>query len=47
MIEFILFLIGLMLGGSFGVIAMCLLQVNRLYDHKNYRKDDDNDETNS
>lgn len=47
MLEFILFLIGLMLGGSFGVIAMCLLQVNRHDDHKYYRKEDDNDETNS
>lgn len=40
--EFIFFLIGLLLGGTVGVVTMCLLQINRLnrYD----RKDGDHDE---
>ena len=32
MSEFILFMIGLMLGGLVGIVIMCLLQVNRLHD---------------
>ena len=36
-------LIGLMIGGTVGVVMMCLLQINRLND--NDRKDGDNDET--
>ena len=30
MIEFIFFIIGVMLGGLFGVACMCCLQINRL-----------------
>lgn len=28
----ICFIIGIMVGGFFGVVAMCLVQINRLYD---------------
>ena len=31
MTEFILFLVGLLLGGCVGVIVMCLVQIIRLY----------------
>ena len=41
--EFLFFLIGLMIGGTVGVVMMCLLQINRLNDKD--RKDGDNDET--
>lgn len=30
MIEFIFFIIGVMLGGLTGVVIMCFLQINRL-----------------
>lgn len=30
MLSFILFLIGLMLGGCLGVVLMCMLQINRI-----------------
>lgn len=39
MLAFILFLIGLMLGGTIGIVIMCLLQVSRL--HETIRKEDD------
>lgn len=34
MSEFLFFLIGTMLGSVFGVVAMCLLQINRLSERK-------------
>lgn len=40
MLSFILFLIGLMIGGIFGVVMMCLLQINRI-NEKNRKEDDD------
>ena len=37
MIGILCFLGGMMVGGCFGVIVMCLVQINRLHD-----KEDDN-----
>lgn len=34
MSEFLFFLIGTMLGSVFGVVTMCLLQINRLSERK-------------
>lgn len=31
--KLLMFIIGLNVGGIFGVVIMCLLQVNRLYKH--------------
>lgn len=31
--KLFVFLVGLNVGGIFGVVTMCLLQVNRLYKH--------------
>jgi len=39
MLSFILFLIGLMLGGMIGIVTMCLVQINRI--HEKSRKEDD------
>lgn len=39
MLSFILFLIGLMLGGTIGVVVMCLLQINRI-NKRNWKEDD-------
>ncbi len=39
MLSFILFLIGLLIGGTIGVMLMCLLQINRI--NKRNRKEDD------
>ncbi len=41
MLSFILFLIGLMLGGVIGIVTMCLIQINHI--HEKYRKEDDNE----
>lgn len=38
MSEFLFFIIGTMLGGLFGVVCMCCLQINRLSE----RKEEDN-----
>ena len=44
MLLFILFLIGLMLGGIIGIVTMCLVQINRIneksWKEDNYEKDD-------
>lgn len=44
MLSFILFLIGLMLGGIIGIVTMCLVQINRIneksWKEDNYEKDD-------
>lgn len=34
MSEFLFFIIGTMLGGLFGVVCMCYLQINRLSERK-------------
>lgn len=39
MLSFILFLIGLILGGTIGVVVMCLLQINRI-NKRNWKEDD-------
>lgn len=39
MLSFILFLIGLMIGGTFGVTLMCLFQINRI-NEKNRKEDE-------
>ena len=39
MSEFLFFIIGTMLGGLFGVVGMCSLQINRLSE----RKEEDNE----
>ena len=39
MLSFILFLIGLMLGGTIGIVVMCLLKINRI-NKKNWKEDD-------
>lgn len=39
MLAFILFLIGLMLGGIIGMVTMCLVQINRI--NEKSRKEDD------
>ncbi len=41
MLSFILFLIGLMLGGCFGVALMCMLQINRINEKKRKEYDDE------
>lgn len=41
MLDFIIFLIGLLLGGIIGIIVMCLMQINHLYESNSHRKDDD------
>ena len=46
MFDFILFLIGLLLGGVIGVVAMSLVQINRLQENDFYRKSDSNNEKN-
>lgn len=44
MLSFILFLIGLMLGGTIGIVVMCLLQINHInkrdWKEDDYEKDD-------
>lgn len=40
MLELILFIIGFLLGGIFGVVLMCVLQINRLNEDNSQRKDD-------
>lgn len=40
MLELILFIIGFLLGGIFGVVLMCVLQINRLNENYSQRKDD-------
>lgn len=40
MLSFILFLIGLMLGGTIGIVTMCLVQINRIHE-KSWKEDDD------
>lgn len=40
MLSFILFLIGLMLGGIIGIVTMCLVQINRIH-VKSWKEDDD------
>lgn len=40
MLELILFIIGFLLGGIFGVVMMCVLQINRLNENNSQRKDD-------
>lgn len=40
MLELILFIIGFLLGGIFGVVMMCVLQINRLNINYSQRKDD-------
>ena len=40
MLELILFIIGFLLGGIFGVVLMCVLQINRLNENNSQRKDD-------
>ena len=37
MIEFIFFIIGLMLGGLTGVVIMCCLQINRLAEREDVK----------
>lgn len=46
MLDFILFLTGLLLGGVIGVVSMSLVQISRLQEHDFCRKDDPNDEKN-
>lgn len=41
MLSFILFLIGLILGGCFGIVLMCMLQINRI--NEKSRKEDCNE----
>lgn len=41
MLSFVLFLIGLILGGYFGVVLICMLQINRINEQS--RKEDDNE----
>lgn len=38
------FLLGSMVGGLVGVTMMCLLQINRLHDYDEMRKEDSNEE---
>ena len=37
------FILGSMVGGSIGIVIMCLLQVNRLHDNEASRKEDDDE----
>lgn len=46
MLDFVLFLTGLLLGGVIGVVSMSLVQISRLQEHDFYRKGDPNDEKN-
>lgn len=46
MLDFILFLTGLLLGGVIGVVSMSLVQIVRLQERVFYRKGDPNDEKN-
>ena len=39
MTEFILFIVGLLLGGCIGVVFMCCLQINRLYKTDSMKKE--------
>lgn len=41
MLELILFIIGFLLGGTIGIVTMCLVQVNHLQENNFNRKDDD------
>ena len=41
MLSFVLFLIGLILGGCFGVVLICMLPINRINEQS--RKEDDNE----
>ena len=47
MLDFILFLIGLLLGGVIGVAVMSLVQINRLQDNNFFRKGDSDNEKNN
>lgn len=44
MLSFIFFLIGLILGGTIGIVLMCLFQINRInkrnWKEGGYEKDD-------
>lgn len=37
MTELILFFVGLLLGGLIGIVTMCCLQINRLYNNHSNR----------
>lgn len=37
MTELILFFVGLLLGGLIGIVTMCCLQINRLYNNNSNR----------
>ena len=38
--ELLFFIIGCLLGGTVGVVTMCLLQINRISDIHSTRKED-------
>lgn len=40
MLEFLFFMIGLLLGGAVGITIMCLVQINRINDSHISRKED-------
>lgn len=39
--EFLFFTIGFLLGGIAGISTMCLVQINRIRNNQNARKEDD------
>lgn len=43
MTEFIFFMIGLMIGGLFGVTMMCCFQINRMNKYHSHREEDKKD----
>lgn len=44
--EFIIFIVGFLLGTIAGVLTMCLLQINRLNRTTEIREEDEGDEAN-
>lgn len=39
--EFLFFMIGFLLGGIAGISTMCLVQINRIRNNQNSRKEED------
>ena len=39
--EFLFFTIGFLLGGIAGILTMCLVQINRIRNNQNSRKEED------
>ena len=39
--EFLFFTIGFLLGGVIGITIMCLMQINRIRNNQNSRKEED------